>query len=149
MLKAFLESSGEFPSLYVITPFVTVKNELLKLFYDNLWHDLDKSAIKVNRNRLYHWIRASIGTVHTFQGKETYMVILCLGVDSAKKGCGAISWASKKPNLLNVAATRAMYRLLIVGDEALWKDEENFKVAYEMLKEDLLLRTGEQQIIHT
>ncbi|WP_313559538.1 helicase [Ruminiclostridium cellobioparum] len=65
------------------------------------------------------------------------MVILCLGVDSDLKGCGAIQWASRKPNLLNVAATRAMYRLLIVGDAALWKDEENFKVAYEMLNQEV------------
>ena len=137
VLKAFLESNSDFPSIYVITPFVTVKNELLKLFYENLSEDLESKAIYINKNRLYYWIRSSIGTVHTFQGKETKMVILCLGVDSDLKGCGAIQWASRKPNLLNVAATRAMYRLLIVGDAALWKDEENFKVAYEMLNQEV------------
>lgn len=135
LLKEFLKSKGELPSIFIITPFVTVKVELLKLFYgeDRFWNDLREKGVKLKRNKLNKWIHNSIGTVHTFQGKEAETVIFCLGVGSNMKNCGAIRWASSKPNILNVAATRAKYRLLIVGDSDLWKDKPYFKEAYKQL----------------
>jgi superfamily I DNA and/or RNA helicase len=54
------------------------------------------------------WLKSHIGTVHTFQGKEAKGVILCLGLDETTKG--AANWASQKPNLLNIAITRAKHR---------------------------------------
>lgn len=59
-----------------------------------------------------------IGTVHTFQGKEANEVIFLLGCDNSREAEGAIKWVNK--NIVNVAATRAKFRLYVIGDEAAW-----------------------------
>lgn len=59
-------------------------------------------------------------------------MIIVLGVDSGDKGYGAIQWASEKPNILNVAVTRAKRQLCIVGDKTKWANQPNFDVAYEI-----------------
>ena len=87
---------------------------------------------KEQRKKVRQWIFNNVGTIHTFQGKEADMVILCLGVDSSDRGNGAIGWASEKPNILNVAVTRAKNRLYIVGDEKRWSGRPFFKTAYEI-----------------
>jgi len=63
--------------------------------------------------------------VHTFQGKQAEGVILCLGLDEKSKG--AATWASMKPNLLNVAITRAKHRFIAIGDEKIWLKQPYFK----------------------
>lgn len=64
------------------------------------------------------WIKTKIGTVHTFQGKEAKMVILLLGGHPNRPG--ALDWAASKPNLLNVAVTRAKRAIYVVGDREKW-----------------------------
>jgi superfamily I DNA and/or RNA helicase len=65
------------------------------------------------------------GTVHTTQGKEADIVILVLGTGSGQ--VGSRNWASAKPNLLNVAVTRARRRLIVIGDIADWSRQQFFK----------------------
>ncbi|HXU94578.1 MAG TPA: AAA domain-containing protein [Gallionella sp.] len=67
-----------------------------------------------------------VGTIHTVQGKESEVVILVLGGNPSKPG--AKQWASKKPNLLNVAASRAKRRLYVVGNREAWKQYKYFSV---------------------
>jgi hypothetical protein len=65
------------------------------------------------------------GTVHTFQGKEADVVIFVLGADPKRPGVIA-HFAAARPNLLNVALTRARKRVYIVGDHDLWSRYQFF-----------------------
>jgi len=69
------------------------------------------------------------GTIHTMQGKQAKVVIFILG----GKSNGALEWASSKPNLLNVALTRAQEYIYIIGDKERWGRMEFFsEVASKM-----------------
>ena len=65
-----------------------------------------------------------IGTVHTMQGKEADVVILVLGGNPVQPAARA--FATRTPNLLNVAVTRARRRLYVIGNRAAWAGEPHF-----------------------
>jgi superfamily I DNA and/or RNA helicase len=73
--------------------------------------------------------RARIGTVHTTQGKEASVVIMVLGGGAA----GARDWAASKPNLLNVAVSRAKARFYVIGDRKDWSARRHFDVLSKCL----------------
>lgn len=73
------------------------------------------------------------GTVHTFQGKEAEIVFLVLGTAAGRVGAGARTWASAKPNLLNVAITRAKHRLFVIGNLNEWRKQNYFSNLCETL----------------
>lgn len=87
--------SGE---IYVISPFKSVS-------------DYCKEVFKTQKT-------ISCGTIHTFQGKEADVVFFVLGSNPAT--AGARNWASQKPNMLNVALTRAKKRFYVIGNKNLW-----------------------------
>jgi hypothetical protein len=95
--------------IYVITPFRKVKTACASR--------VKKAGLK----------GVECGTVHTFQGKEADIVFFVLGTASGQLGAGARAWASSKPNLLNVAITRAKCRLYVIGDAENWGRLEHFK----------------------
>lgn len=75
------------------------------------------------------------GTVHTFQGKEAHIVFLVLGTAPGQAGSGARGWAASKPNLLNVAVTRAQCRLYVIGDASQWGGLDYFRELLDALPE--------------
>jgi hypothetical protein len=72
------------------------------------------------------------GTIHVSQGKEAEVVILVLGGNPRRQG--AKEWASEKPNLLNVAVSRAKRRLYIVGNREEWSQYPYFADAAALME---------------
>ncbi|KAJ9434341.1 AAA domain-containing protein [Candidatus Pantoea symbiotica] len=121
MINDWFEHHGALPDVYIISPFKQIKNQLKSLLSQEL-----KGIKDINR-----WIDDRVGTVHTFQGKEEKNVIIVLGLSA--NNSGGEKWASSKPNLLNVAITRAQKRVYIIGSKAIWAGCDYFNVANEML----------------
>jgi hypothetical protein len=70
--------------------------------------------------------RENVGTVHTVQGQEADVIVLVLGTGPGNTG--ARSWAAQKPNLLNVAVSRAKRRLYVIGNRESWQGLPHFGV---------------------
>ena len=94
------------------------------MLFKPLINEIKKYNLKIQPQDVGDWLDSHIGTIHTFQGKQAEGVILCLGLDEKTKG--AAKWASSKPNLLNVALTRAKYRFIAIGDEDIWLNQSHF-----------------------
>lgn len=114
LVRAYTERGlvGEdgLPALFVVSPFRSMADGVRKALCGDL------KARGHEARAVGAWGAASVGTVHTFQGKERETVVLALGGTSD----GAIEWACGTPNILNVAVTRAQRRLYVVGDRGRW-----------------------------
>lgn len=112
---AFEKTKGDIPSLYLISPFKTVADglaaELKEFFKDN----------KGIEDKIEDFARDNIGTIHSFQGKEADEVVFVLGCDHKSKR----STEFVNENIVNVAVSRAKYRLYIVGSYHAWKENRN------------------------
>lgn len=95
-------------TIFIITPFVSVKSGFKNI------KDIED---------------IQLGTVHTFQGKEADEVFLVLGCDETSKP--AVQWVNA--NIINVAVTRAKYRLYVIGDWNLWTSNKNVSVMQKFL----------------
>ncbi|MGH0004845.1 DEAD/DEAH box helicase [Pseudovibrio ascidiaceicola] len=130
LIAEFYFQFGAWPKLYVISPFKEVKEQISnRLQAPVFWADL--GVEKPHAKTLRNWASSRIGTVHTFQGKEEDTVIMVLGADQKKEG--AARWAASKPNILNVALTRAKRRFYLVGDRQLWGELRFFQEAFREL----------------
>jgi hypothetical protein len=126
------QSKGMLPPLYIISPFKLIKQALLERLSDiGAWKEQGIGTL--SKSDLSKWRKKSIGTVHTFQGKEEHIVWLVLGCDLGSEG--AVSWAASKPNILNVALTRAKRRFFMIGDVGLWGEKPYFQEARRNLQE--------------
>ncbi len=124
LINKIIHSTNTLPSLYIISPFKHVAYNMQKYLKENSWKFSDALSSE-EKSTLYKWINKSIGTIHTFQGKQAEGVILLLGGNPDK--LGAINWASNYPNLLNVAITRAKNLLFVVGNNSLWSSKPYFQ----------------------
>ena len=98
----------------VISPFRTVVSYAMKVH--------ESIFVEVSGRDREKWV----GTVNTMQGKEADVVILVLGGDPDRPG--ARRFATREPNLLNVAVTRAKRRLYVIGNRDTWGNEPYFNV---------------------
>ncbi|MEG4215371.1 AAA domain-containing protein [Microcoleus sp. Pol14C6] len=57
--------------------------------------------------------RKSVGTIHTFQGSEKKVIILSTKICRSQDN---VSWINKRPNLLNVAVSRAKELFILVAN---------------------------------
>ncbi|MEE0728669.1 MAG: AAA domain-containing protein, partial [Clostridium saudiense] len=112
LIKDKIEKNSKLKDeIFVISPFKNVANELakeLKKFDGIKFTKYDKNKKPIN-----------VGTVHTFQGKEAKIVYFVMGADFKSKG--AASWAVSKPNIINVAVTRAKEEFYVIGNSKLYK----------------------------
>lgn len=116
--------------IYLITPFTHMKNELLsswKALYkqqsNRQWMEQAAQLDGKNDAEIDDFAKDNIGTVHTFQGKEASVVIFCLAASRVRGTTGGIKWVNSKPNLINVAVTRAKHHFFVVGNYEDWCHE--------------------------
>lgn len=106
---------GGLPDLFFITPFTSVARALSKM----LCRIIRQEGLPLADKDVNEWVTSHCGTIHTFQGKEAAEVLLVLGCDP-HSGKGAAHWVGQKLNIINVAVSRAKYRLGVIGDYELW-----------------------------
>ncbi|WP_099872801.1 DEAD/DEAH box helicase [Massilia violaceinigra] len=110
--NGWVDKAHGLPDLFLISPFKSVAQELtglLRARADEWAGDADDEAIA-------KWLHGHVGTVHTFQGKECETVVFVLGGKTNE----ARNWAAGRPNIINVAATRAKRRLYVIGNRQQW-----------------------------
>ncbi len=114
MLTSLRDAEIPVAEIRVLSPFRKVVGEAMKVH----------RAVfpKVTAKDREDWV----GIVHTMQGKEANVVILVLGGSPGHPG--AREFATRAPNLLNVAVTRAHRRLYVIGNLETWGGEPYFKV---------------------
>ncbi|OVZ66340.1 hypothetical protein CDO46_01160 [Pigmentiphaga sp. NML030171] len=121
-----LRERGCTPDFYIVTPFVVVQ--------DRTRERLRSSGVLEGWvENPYQWMRDRVGTVHTVQGREAEAVFFILGAPDAQQR-GARGWAGGRPNLLNVATTRAKEALYVIGNRSLWKAAGVFQALDAYLK---------------
>lgn len=114
-------------NIYIISPFTEIVGQLKSKFYE----ERNKLLMQNYSMSMETWINESIGTVHTFQGKEAHTVLFVCGTDMNTEE--SRKWICQKPNLLNVATTRAKKRFVLIADIDLFKDEQYFNTFYHYL----------------
>ncbi|WP_301420921.1 DEAD/DEAH box helicase [Mammaliicoccus lentus] len=124
--KEAVENGKNEPSVFVISPFTEVQARIKSLTRSKLYR-----IYKNDKEKIKDWVDNSIGTVHTFQGKEADKVYFVVGTDDTQNG--AVSWSCEKPNLLNVAVTRAKKEFYIIGDQ----DRIKSRPYYSTINENL------------
>lgn len=104
--ELLMEMAGYEGRIFVISPFRRVAD--------------------VCREKFYMPGKVECGTIHSFQGKEAEIVFLILGTRVGS--VGARNWAAQRPNMLNVAVTRAKERLYVIGSRSAWRRHRYFDV---------------------
>lgn len=83
-----------------------------------------RAVVRGLKGRLRAYRGVQVSTVHKTQGQERDVVLLVLGSDPDRPGARA--WAAQKPNLLNVAVSRAKQRLYVIGNHGVWSGQPHF-----------------------
>ncbi|MDW8094680.1 MAG: ATP-binding protein [Caldimicrobium sp.] len=116
LLEKLQKSGVNGSQIFILTPFRSIETKLRSKDFMKQLRDAN-ITIAIERNR--------VGTVHKAQGKEAEVVIFLLGGNPNREG--ALRWASVKPNLLNVAVSRAKEYLYVIGNYDRWKGYKYFE----------------------
>ena len=100
----------------VICMYAEQKRLIRQKFNQGLWSDGFKSLVKID-------------TVDSYQGKENRIIILSLTRSDRHRSPGFL----RTPNRINVAMSRAMDRLLIVGNAEMWRTNNRDRPLGHML----------------
>lgn len=117
-----------------ISPMYDISNEIS---YNGIMKHIDQyckenaGRTRINSRYILDHDQKKIGTVHIFQGKEADEVIFLLGCDPGEGAKGAVRWVNR--NIVNVAATRAKFRLYVIGDEDAWKESACISAAKNII----------------
>ncbi|RAJ02343.1 superfamily I DNA and/or RNA helicase [Chitinophaga skermanii] len=125
-----LRSNNVKPNLYIVSPFTMVVDHLRKLI-------LDSNVLAGWENDPHTWVYEQVGTVHTVQGREAVAVIFVLGASGDDMN-GTRNWAGGKPNIANVALTRAKSLCYVIGNEAAWRSAGVFSDISRLLKKEIV-----------
>jgi superfamily I DNA and/or RNA helicase len=123
LLQRLVDEGIAVDQIRVLSPFRNVINEAKRVHRSVFSTRHTEAAAAAER-----WV----GTVHTMQGKEADVIILVLGGDPGRPGVRA--WAAERPNLLNVAVSRARRRLYVIGNRRLWDRERYSRVLVSHLQ---------------
>ena len=94
----------------VICMYAEQKRLIRQKFNQGIWSDGFRELVKID-------------TVDSYQGKENRIIILSLTRSDKQKSPGFL----RTPNRINVAMSRAMDRLLIIGNAEMWKTHNKDK----------------------
>ena len=97
-------TSKDEAAIGVICMYAEQKRLLRQKFNQEIWSDGFKDIVKID-------------TVDSYQGKENRIIILSLTRSDKQHSPGFL----RAPNRINVAMSRAMDRLLIIGNADIWK----------------------------
>lgn len=116
------------PDFYIVTPFVVVQDRMREMLRSS-------GLLDGWVENPFSWVYERIGTLHTVQGREAEVVFFLLGAPNAEQR-GARGWAGGRPNLLNVAVTRAKEAVYVIGNRTLWKGAGVFQSLDNFLQGD-------------
>lgn len=94
----------------VICMYSEQKRLIRQKFNQGIWHEDFKSLVKID-------------TVDSYQGKENRVIIVSLTRSDKQRSPGFL----RTPNRINVAISRAMDRLLIIGNQEMWTTQHRDK----------------------
>lgn len=116
--RSWPATSGRDASIFIITPFKRVQHAI-----EGVLRKLDLEN------------RIACGTIHSFQGREADIVLIVLGSAPGEAGRPTRDWASSRPNILNVALTRARSRVHILGSVNDWGSQPYFDILARRMDE--------------
>ena len=109
VVKRCLEKNEQ--AIGVICMYGEQKKLVRKLFNEKTWDDTFRRLVKID-------------SVDSYQGKENRVIILSLSRHDKEYSTGFLYL----PNRINVALSRAMDKLIIVGAKAVWEHPKNAKM---------------------
>ncbi|RMA82676.1 AAA domain-containing protein [Umboniibacter marinipuniceus] len=107
-VKSLAEVAGDEPAIGVICMYGAQKRLLFRKFNEQIWSDEFVDMVKID-------------TVDSYQGKENRVIIVSTTLNTSDKNPRFL----RVLNRINVALSRAMDRLVIVGATDMWKGKNS------------------------